>query len=203
MIRSLAQGQKPALIINELQIGLLQEDIAVFPALARIAKKRDIVANVARLAAAFRAAGHPVFYTPVVNRPDAQGRKINSLIAAHSAKQNGMIAGTPSTLHPEAITPHPGDFVIDRGGGFIAMLGTTLDATLRRIGIETLVITGISTNIAIPGNTIVAVEYGYHVVIPEDCIAAADEQAHSVIVEKQLRMLATITDSSAVIAAIA
>lgn len=36
---------------------------------------------------------------------------------------------------------------------------------------------------------------------PEDCIAAADREAHRVIVNHQLRMHATITDKDAVIAA--
>ena len=67
---------------------------------------------------------------------------------------------------------------------------------------ETVVLTGISTNVAIPGFTISAVEFGYHVVIPEDCIAGGDPVAHKVIVEHQLRMLATITDHQSVIAAI-
>jgi hypothetical protein len=43
MIKSLANGQKPALIINEVQVGLLDKDRAIFPALAEIAAERNIV----------------------------------------------------------------------------------------------------------------------------------------------------------------
>ena len=38
--------------------------------------------------------------------------------------------------------------------------------------------------------------------IPEDCIAGADPDAHKTIIEHQLRMMATITDRQSVIAAI-
>jgi nicotinamidase-related amidase len=44
------------------------------------------------------------------------------------------------------------------------------------------------------------VENGYHVVIPEDCIAGSSDEAHRVIVNEQLRMLATITTKDEVIA---
>jgi nicotinamidase-related amidase len=202
MIKSLAGGQKPALIVNEVQIGLLDREHSIFPALAEIAAERNIVANIAALIAAFRAKGHPVFYTPATNRPDMADRKINTLIAAISMKVRNMVEGTPEVDHPPEIAPQPGDFVIRRGSGLIAFLDSPLDLTLRRMGIETVVITGISTNIAIAGNTIAAVEFGYHAVIPEDCIAGADREAHRIIVDHQLRMLATITDKDAVIAAL-
>lgn len=202
MIKSLMNGQKPALIINEMQVGLLDAKKSIFPALAEIAAERNIVANIAELIAAFRARGHPIFYTPAINRADMADKKINTLIAAMSAKMRNMLDGSPEVEHPPAIAPTSADFVTDRGDNLIAFHGTSLDLTLRRLGVETVVITGISTNIAVTGLTIAAVEFGYHAVIPEDCIAGADREAHRVIVEHQLRMLATITDKDAVIAAI-
>ena len=166
MIKSLAYGQKPALIINEVQVGLLDKERAIFPALAEIAEERNIVAHIAELIAAFRAKGHPIFYTPATNRADMADKKINTMISAISANLRNMVVGSPD------------------------------------MGVETLVLTGVSTNVAITGLTMAGVEFGYHVVIPEDCIAGADREAHRVIVEHQLRMLATITTRDEVIAAI-
>ena len=202
MIKSLAYGQKPALIINEVQVGLLDKERAIFPALAEIAEERKIVAHIAELIAAFRAKGHPIFYTPATNRADMADKKINTMISAISAKLRNMVVGSPDIEHPAAIAPTADDFVIDRGAGLIAFHGSSLDLTLRRMGVETLVLTGVSTNVAITGLTMAGVEFGYHVVIPEDCIAGADREAHRVIVEHQLRMLATITTRDEVIAAI-
>lgn len=70
------------------------------------------------------------------------------------------------------------------------------------MGVATLVINGISTNIAITGLIMDAVEFGYHAVIAEDCIAGAEREAHKIIVEHQVRILATIADKDAVIAGI-
>lgn len=202
MIRSLARGQKPALIINEVQVGLLDPARSIFPALAEIAAERNIVANIAELIAAFRAKGHPIFYTPAINRADQADRKINTLIAAMSSKMRNMQEGSAEVEHPAEIAPKASDFVVQRGDNLIAFHGTMLDLALRRIGVETVVLTGISTNVAIAGLTIAAVENGYHAVIPEDCIAAADREAHLIIVEHQLRMLATITSKDEVVAAL-
>ena len=202
MIKSLASGQKPALIINECQIGLLDPARSIFPALAEIAAERNIIANIAELIAVFRAKGHPIFYTPAINRRDMADKKINTLIAAMSAKLRNMQEGSPDVEHPPEIAPTPADFVIHRGGNLIAFHGTSLDLALRRMGVETVVLTGISTNVAIAGMTMAAVEFGYHAVIPEDCIAGADREAHRIIVEHQLRMLATVTSKDEVIAAL-
>jgi nicotinamidase-related amidase len=47
-----------------------------------------------------------------------------------------------------------------------------------------------------------ATDMGYHVVVPEDCIAGSDAATHKVLVEQQLRLIATITTADEVIAAI-
>ena len=201
MIKSLS-GEKPALIVNECQLGLLDPALAIFPALANAAQERELIPRIARLIAAFRNRGYPVFYTPAVLRKDLADKKVNSLISAISRKTANMIEGRTDVDHPAEIAPTESDYVIQRGAGLIAFHGSPLDLTLRRLGVETVVLTGISTNVAIPGLTIAAVEFGYHVVIPEDCIAGADPDAHRIIVEHQLRMLATITTSDEVISAL-
>lgn len=202
MIRSLSKGQKAALIVNECQVGLLEPKLSMFPALGEQAAARNMVANIAEVVKAFRARGFPIFFTPALQRKDMADKKINSLISAMSAKTGNLIEGTPEAAFSPGLEPEADDFVIQRGSGLIATLGTSLDLTLRRMDVETLVVTGVSTNVAIPGITISAVEFGYHVVIPEDCIAGADPDAHRTIIEHQLRMMATITDRQSVIAAI-
>lgn len=63
------------------------------------------------------------------------------------------------------------------------MNATNLDATLRRMGVETLVLAGVSTNVAIAGNTMTAIDPRYHMAIPEDCIAGADAQTRETLVK--------------------
>lgn len=199
MIKSLASGQKSALIVNECQVGILDPEFALFPGLANQAKERNIVPNIVELLKFFRAKSLPVFFTPVVHRQDFADENPNTLISAISSKQRSMAAGSPEVNHMPGLEPQDSDFVVTRTQGLIAFLGTSLDATLRRLKVETVVLTGVSTNVALAGMSIAATEFGYNAVIPEDCTAGADPETHKVLVENQLRMVATITTKDDVI----
>jgi len=202
MVKSLESGQKAALIVNECQVGILDPRYAMFPALAEQVAARGMVANIATLLAAFRSKSLPVFFTPALLRADMADKQVNTLISAVSSKSGRMVAGTEESKYMPGLEPTDRDFVVQRTAGLIAFHGTNLDLTLRRLGIETVVLTGVSTNVAIPGLALAATDFGYHAVIPEDCIAGSDVDVHRVIVEQQLRMLATITTAEGVIAAV-
>lgn len=193
---------RPALIINEGQRGVIDPEVSFLPAIAEQVVERGVVDRIVTLADAFRRHGFPVFHTPVVHRTDYRDIKANSLLAARTLKQRHLTEGTVEASYVGALAPQEGDFEIRRSSGFIAMCATQVDALLRRMGVSTVVLVGVSTNVAIPGNAIVASELGYHVVVPEDCIAASDAIAHKSIIEYQLRMIARMVDSADLIAAL-
>lgn len=202
MPKELTIEGRAALIINECQLGVVDARYSGFRGLADQVAERGILDRIAGLAAAFRAHGLPVFHAPVVHRDDLADIKPNSLINALTLKNGKLKKGSAEAAFVPQLVPQPGDFVLDRPAGLIAFNGTNLDVTLRRLGVATVVLTGVSTNIAMPGNTMAAVDLGYHVIIPEDCTAGADPETHRVIVAEQLRMLARITTADAVIAAL-
>lgn len=194
---------KAALLINEGQRGVIDPAISFLPQIAAQAASRGLAGRIASLAEAFRARRWPVIHAPVVHRPDFRDMKANSLLAAMSLKHRHLIAGTDEAAYLPELAPQDGDFEVVRSSGFIAMCATQLDALLRRMDVETVVLTGVSTNVAIPGNAIVAGELGYHVVVPEDCIAASDPALHRTIVDQQLRMVARIVSSEDLLQALA
>lgn len=194
---------RAALIVNECQLGVVDPSFSGFPGLAAHVVERGVLDRIATLADAFRARGLPVVHTPVIHRPDLADIRPNTLINALTIKGGKMKVGSAEAAYVAQLLPHLKDFVFERSAGLIAFNATALDATLRRLGISTVVLTGVSTNVAIPGNTMTATDLGYHVVIPEDCIAGSDPETHRVIVREQLRMLARITTAEAVIAALA
>ena len=193
---------KTALIVNEMQTGVVDPAYTSFKGLAQQVEERGITPKIARLAAAFRAAGLPVVHAPVVHRPDMRDIKPNSLINAMTLKKRTMAENSVEAAYVEALRPVEGDFEVVRTSGLIAMCATQLDAMLRRMDIETIVLTGVSTNVAMAGNSIVAGELGYHVVIPEDCISGSDAETHRTLVENQLRMVARIVTLDDVLAAL-
>ncbi len=195
--------QSAALVISECQMGILDPAASVAPALAAQAAERGIVARIAELAGAFRAAGLPVVHCHIAHRPDLAGVRPNSLPGALAIKHRTLIAGTTDTLPPPELTPRPGDHVSTRATGLTAFYGTDLDATLRLRNVETIVLTGVSTDVAIPGLALEAVNRGYYVRIPADCVAGTSARSHECMMGGLLPAIARVIDAAAVLASLA
>jgi nicotinamidase-related amidase len=195
--------QSAALVISECQMGILDPATSMTPALAAQAAERGIVARIGELARAFRAAGLPVVHCHIGHRPDLAGVKPNSLLGALAIKKRTLIAGTPDTLPPPELAPYPADHVSIRATGLTAFYGTDLDAALRLRDIETIVLTGVSTDVAIPGLALEAVNRGYYVRIPADCVAGTSAQSYEFMMAGLLPAIARITDAAGVLASLA
>jgi nicotinamidase-related amidase len=191
----------PGLVISECQCGVLDPDLAVFPALAEEAARRGLLARIQDVAHAFRSAGLPVFQCLIEHRPDMAGMIPNSLPGALAIKHRRMLAGTPDVAVPPPLSVAPSDIVSSRATGLTAFYGTDLDAMLRLHGVRTLVLTGVSTDMALPGLALEAVNRGYYVVIPEDCTAGTPG-AHRFMIDGLLSAVARITTAEQVIARI-
>jgi nicotinamidase-related amidase len=192
-----------ALVISECQRGILDPAASPTPALAAQAAERGIVARIAGLASAFRAAGLPVVHCHLAHRPDLAGVRPNSLLGALAIKHRTLIAGTPDTLPPPELAPRDDDHVSIRATGITAFYGTDLDATLRLRSVETIVLTGVSTDVAIPGLALEAVNRGYYVRIPADCVAGTSARSYEFMMGGLLPVIARITDAAAVLADLA
>ncbi|MFJ8749031.1 cysteine hydrolase [Streptomyces sp. NPDC102441] len=190
----------PALVISECQLGILDPGRSVSPGLAEHAAARGLVPRTAGLARAFRGLRLPVFHCLIEHRPDQAGMLPNSYLGKLALRGRSMTAGTDDVLPPAELTPQTGDFVSRRATGLTAFYGTDLDAMLRLQDVRTLVLAGVSTNVALPGLALEAVNRGYDVVLAEDCTAGSSPEAHRFFVENQLAVLARVRTSQEVIA---
>jgi nicotinamidase-related amidase len=195
-VRGLEAGQPAALIINECQRGITDPQVAGAGGSAAQAFERGIAGRIAELAAVFRAAGAPVVYTTIVTRADQQGSAGHCLLLA-SLLKHGAVAegGLGAEILPD-LKPEPGDFVVQRMQGLTPFHGTELEPILRNLGVRTIVVTGVSTNVGIPGACLEGVNRGFQVVVPEDCTAGAWPEAHEFQVRHTLPLLATVTTSA-------
>ena len=73
------------------------------------------------------------------------------------------------------------------------MGGTDLDAVLRNLGVSTVVVVGVSLNIAIPNFVMDAVNAAYRVVVPSDAVAGIPTEYGAAVIANTLSLLATIT----------
>ena len=143
-----------------------------------------------------------IFCTIAAATPDWTGFRVNCALAARIRRKGKLVSGTKhAAIHDDLIVA-PSDTVIQRSHGMAPFTGTALDATLRGYHIDTVVLSGVSTNIALPGAATEAVALGYNVVLAEDCTAGATAETHSMQITMHLPVLATITGSDSIIASL-
>jgi biuret amidohydrolase len=80
------------------------------------------------------------------------------------------------------------------------MAGTDLDPILRNLGVSSLVIAGVSLNVAIPNLVMDAVNIGYRVVLPRDAVVGVPASYGEQMLDNTLALLAEIVTTDGVIA---
>jgi nicotinamidase-related amidase len=105
----------------------------------------DVVARVNKLAAACRQAGVPVIHTAHVTRPDGSNVGVMGELIPPTCE--GMIAkgSFPAAFHKDPKV-EPTDIVLEKPR-YGAFHGTDLELILRSRGIDSVIITGIATNV--------------------------------------------------------
>jgi len=191
----LAAPEHTAIVTQECQ-GAVIGPHAGLAVLAEEAR-RIALPNIVRLLPAARAAGVRVVHCLVQRRPDGLGSNHNAKIFSRgSGPGKGQVDITPGTagaaLLPE-LGPEPSDLVLSRWHGVGPMGGTDLDAVLRNLGVSTIVVVGVSLNVAIPNVVMDAVNAAYRVVVPRDAVAGVPTDYGAAVITNTLSLLATIT----------
>ncbi len=118
-------------------------------------------ANMARLLAAWRAGGRPVFHVKHNSR--------NPRSPLHPANSGNAIK--------PAVAPLPGEPVFEKQVNS-SFIGTDLEARLRSAGVTGLVIVGLTTPHCVSTTTRMAANLGFNVRLVSDATAAFDWKAH-------------------------
>jgi nicotinamidase-related amidase len=162
--------------------------------------RREAVPNIERLLPAARDAGVKVVHCLVQRRPDGLGANHNAKIFAIGGDVDINPGSPGASLLPE-LGPAPTDVVLSRCHGIGPMGGTDLDATLRNLGVSTVVAVGVSVNVAITNLVMDAVNLAYRVVVPRDAVAGIPADYATSIIDNTLSLLATITTTDDLIEA--
>jgi nicotinamidase-related amidase len=190
-LADLIQPEHTAIVTQECQGAVIGPDAG----LGQLAEEARRVAlpNIVRLLPAARAAGVRVVHCLVQRRPDGLGANHNAKIFAIGRGEVNILPGTPGAAVLPELGPEPTDLVLSRWHGVGPMGGTDLDAVLRNLGVSTIVVVGVSLNIAIPNVVMDAVNAAYRVVVPQDAVAGIPTEYGAAVIANTLSLLATIT----------
>ena len=180
-----------ALVVIDLQRGIAGAPTAPHPA-------SDVVAHATAVAVALRAAGGTVVLVHV--SPSVDGKDGLHPQTDTPAWQPGPRPADWAEIAPE-LGPEPGDLVITKRQ-WGAFYGTELDLQLRRRGIDTILLAGISTNVGVETTARDAYERGYEQVFVEDAMAARNPDEHANTVRSLFSRIGRVRSTAEVLAAL-
>jgi biuret amidohydrolase len=181
-----------AVVTSEIQNGVVGEQSSL-PELAAEARKTMIPA-VARLVQGARKAEVDVVHCLFQSRPDGRGGNSNAPLFRYARRSPvQQIAGTPAVEVVPEVGAEPSDIVLTRTHGLNPMSGTDLDPVLRNLGVRTVIVAGVSVNVAITNLVMDAVNRGYEVVVPRDAVSGVPAEYADAMIDNTLRVLATVT----------
>ena len=179
-----------ALVLIDLQRGITGREVAPHSA-------QEVLGNGARLAERFRALGATVVLVRVSFAADGGDRLRQPVDAAMAG---GAFQPGWDELVPE-IGPRAGDLVITKHQ-WGAFYGTGLDMQLRRRGMQTIVLGGISTNMGVESTARDAYEHNYALILVEDAMASMSGDAHTFAVTNIFPRIGRVRSTDDVLAAL-
>jgi nicotinamidase-related amidase len=197
---ALIDPRHTALLTMECQQAVIG-DTAVLPALAEAVRASGLRQNLGALVGRARAAGVPVVHNLAWRRADGAGAAANCKLLALSRRGKTVLTpGSAAAAVVPELGPEPSDFEVGRVHGVSPFDGTELDPILRNLGVRTVIATGVSLNVGVLGLVIEAVNRGYQVVLPRDCVTGTPPEYVALLLAHTYSLLATVTTSGEIAA---
>jgi len=165
--KSVALGAKPALVLVDMINGFTHSECALGTDCP------DVVAANKQLLDAFRAQGLPVFFTTVVYRDDAQARVFRERI-------NALNVLTPDSRWvkiDERLAMQDGEVLIEKQWAS-SFFKTDLDEQLKALGVDSIVVTGLTTSGCVRATVVDGLQNDYAVIVAEEAVGDRNPEAH-------------------------
>jgi nicotinamidase-related amidase len=173
------------------------------------ARMKPWVDNAVRLMKAARAAGLPIFFAKGNHRPD---NATSALILTDTDNAlrpwpNGevskgkmhVIGGDPSSDPIPELEPQPNDYYIPKYR-WSAFFQTYLDLALRSRGLDTIIISGGSTDVGVTSTLYAGRDLDYNIIVVRDaCGTSHDSRAHDVLMDLVFPRMARVRTSHEVV----
>lgn len=191
-LSALVAPWRAAVVTSEIQNGVVGEPSAL-PALAEEAR-RGTLGAIAHLVEGARVAGAEVIHCTFERRADGKGSNANAgLFLGMERSPVRLLSGSHEAQVVDEVGVAPTDLVLPRFHGLSPMAGTSLDPVLRNLGVTTVIVAGVSVNVAITNLVMDAVNRGYEVVLPRDAVCGVPASYAESVIDHTLSLLATVT----------
>ena len=136
----------------------------------------QIIPGLQEILQRFRAANKPIFHIRRSYRADGLDVELPRL---EKFKKNGfrIVEDTAGADIIDALKPKPGEFIIIKHR-WSAFFKTALDLFLTRLGVKTLVLTGVQTPNCVRTTAYDAIAFDFDTIVISDCSAAVSDEVH-------------------------
>lgn len=163
-------GKRPALLLVDFVRAYFDEACPLYAG----ESARSSLASALRIRDAARAAEVPVIYTNVVYQP---GGADGGVFFRKAKVLKNMVVGSPMGEWAEGLQPADDELVISKQYPS-AFFGTSLASTLHVMGIDTVIITGVTTSGCIRATCVDTMSHGFIPVIVADACGDRHEAPH-------------------------
>jgi nicotinamidase-related amidase len=169
---------------------------------------RPVIDNAVRLRDGARTAATPIFYAQANHRPD--GATNNRVITDTDMrlrswptnefvpKPPAATAGSWEAAIIEELKPQPEDTVIPKYR-WSAFFQTYLDLALRARRIDTIILSGGSTEVGVASTVYAARDMDYHLIIARDACSGSQMEAHDILMDKVFPKMARVRTTDQVL----
>lgn len=185
LLDSLTPARTALLVIDMQRDFLLPEGYAAQAGL-NIAPLIAAIRPIGKLLAVGRVSGLLIVHTREGHLPDLsdcppykleRSRRANAEIGSKGPLGRLLVRGEVGHDFVDVLRPLEREIVIDKPG-YSAFSHTTLQQALTRRGIETLIITGVTTEVCVSSTLRTAVDLGYRCITVSDACASGDPVLH-------------------------
>ena len=193
--------RRTALVVVDVQVDFASPQGVIGRSGADMSTAEPAIDRIEALIAAARKAGATVAFMRVVTREETDSVALTTWMERRGMPGGGAICraeGGGADYY--RVTPAPGEIEIEKLV-YSSFHGTDLDAQLRAREVDTLVITGISTDCCVDSTARDAFHRDYHVFVVSDACATYEEGLHRGALNMLQLHCALLVTSDAVVAA--
>lgn len=166
--QQLGFGKKPALLLIDFVEAYFDPECSLY------AGVDDALASALRIRKAARNANIPIILTNVVYHPSM----INSGVFGKKARPLvNMKAGSAMGEWPDGLVPHDDELIISKQYPS-AFFGTSLSSTLTALGVDSVIITGLTTSGCVRATCVDACSYGFIPIVAREACGDRAESPH-------------------------
>ena len=170
-------GKKPALIVIDMQNGFCVAQGFMDQIGLGYEASASVIEPIAELVGQARAAGIPIVFTRYVLNDDYSDAGLLLEVFPQILGTGGMVRNTWDGDVIDALAPRPGEIVIDKTR-YSAFFGTDLEQQLAALGVDTVIVCGVTTNICVESTVRDAFFRDIRTVVPSDATAAVTPALH-------------------------